>query len=169
MIYGKRVLLRSWHELDISTLAEIRNDAAIQQQLLTRSQGSSLNRVRQWLESYEMRSDKILLVIADSLDNQCLGFLHVTELSLIDRHAKIGICIVEKRRGHGVGGESLQLIHRYLLDTWGIQKVNMYVREDNVIALKCYKKEGYNTCGTLRKHFLTGENWYDVVILEKFL
>jgi RimJ/RimL family protein N-acetyltransferase len=169
MLVGGSVRLRTWREDDLPVLTELRNDVEVQAQLLSRARGSRLEQVREWLQVRNAKSDGLLFVIADQVDDQAMGYVQVTELDLSNCHANLGICLIVKARGLGMGGQAIALLSAYLKAQWNIRKLSLQVRADNVQALRCYEKVGFERCGLLKSHFFISGSWQDVVLMERFL
>ena len=169
MIEGHSIRLRPWLEDDLPTLSTLRNDIALQAQLLTRVRGNRLNQVREWLELRSEQADCLMFIIAGLDANNVLGFIQVSNLDYINGHADLGICMISQSRGKGFGGEAIDLFACYLRDQWHLRKINLRVRSDNVSAIRCYEKVGFQHCGQLRKHIFIDGCWHDVKLMERFL
>lgn len=169
MIEGDGVRLRIWQDNDLPVLTLLRNDVALQAQLLARPRGSGIEQVRDWLAARSSQADKLFFIIADRETDATLGFVQINELELVDRRAELGICLIREAQGRGAGGESLRLICAYLHDVWGLRKISLKVRSDNEIAIRCYRRAGFESCGLLRQHVFIDGEWQDVMLMEFFL
>jgi len=166
MIEGTRIRLRPWCETDLNTLTALRNDVALQAQLLARARGSDPIQIRDWLHARTASADRIFFVVADHDTNHCLGFLQVADFDTVDRRAEFGICLVGETRGRGLGGEAITLAMQHLVQLWGLRKLSLRVRADNIAAQTCYRKLGFRECGRLRAHVFLEGHWHDVVLME---
>jgi RimJ/RimL family protein N-acetyltransferase len=169
MIEGASIRLRTWQERDLPRLQVLRNDVALQAQLLARAQGSNLEQVREWLERRTSGSDSVLFVIADRNEDEALGFIQFTGLDPIDGLADLGICLSPAAQGRGAGTEAITLALPYLVEVQRTRKLNLRVRADNERAIRCYQRLGFQPCGHLRKHIFIDGNWQDVLLMELFL
>lgn len=169
MIESKSIRLRAWSDKDLATLSYLRNNVEIQIQLMARVRGSSIEQVRGWLENYTDKPDRFILIIADKGTDECKGFIQITNMNFIDRHAEIGICLHEESRGQGLCGSAISLVSNYLKEQWNVQKIILKVLDDNLSALKCYEKSGFERCGLYRKHIFIKGQWCDVLIMENFI
>ena len=169
MLKNATISLRPWQEADLPILTELRNDVALQAQLLARPRGSRPQQVREWLEGRSRQDDRMLFIIADCRDDLAQGFIQLNELDLIDRRAELGICLSAQARGRGVGGHAIALLADYLRDQWNLHKLGLRVRADNAAALRCYEKVGFARCGVLRRHVFIEGCWQDVILMEYFL
>jgi RimJ/RimL family protein N-acetyltransferase len=169
MLTGKSVHLRAWREEDLPVLTELRNDVQLQAQLLARARGSRPEQVREWLHSRSEKVDSLLFIISDCHSEEAQGFIQVSGLDTVDSHADLGICLIGKAQGRGKGGESISLLANYLREHWRLRKLNLRVRADNDVALRCYQKVGFERCGLLRQHIFIEGGWQDVALMECFL
>jgi diamine N-acetyltransferase len=169
MIDGESIRLRPWKEADLGLLGELRNDLALQAQLLARPRGSSEPQLRQWLESRARDADGLFLVVADRADDTALGYLQIDRLSPVDRRAELGICLHAAAQGRGIGRQALGLVQAYLLRVWALRKLTLQVRSDNAAAIACYQHAGFRNCGLLSRHHWADGAFHDVVLMECFL
>jgi len=169
MIEGQTVRLRSWREDDLQKLTDLRNNIAIQSQLLSRVRGSNCEQTRQWLQKRSSSPDSLILVVVDKSLDIPAGYIQFIEIDSIDQRAKLGICLNYEFQGKGIGSEVLLLAFKYLYDSFAIRKVILEVRADNERAVKCYEKIGFKTCGIFHGHTYIDGRWRDLVLMELFL
>lgn len=169
MIDGTVVRLRGWQESDLEVITEMRNDLALQSQLLGRARGSNAPQVRQWLQDRSADPHGLLLIVASRDDDRTLGYLQLSGISGIDRRAELGICLQAQAQGRGVGREVLTLVQPYLRDVWALRKVSLRVRSDNAQAIACYERVGFERCGLLRQHVHAEGTFRDIVLMDLFL
>lgn len=169
MIDGTMVRLRGWQESDLEVITEMRNDLALQAQLLARTRGSNTPQVRQWLQDRSADPQGLLLIVAHRHDDRTLGYLQLSDISGIDRRAELGICLHAQAQGHGVGREALTLVQPYLREVWALRKVSLRVRSDNAQAIACYERVGFERCGLLRQHVHVEGTFRDIVLMDFFL
>jgi diamine N-acetyltransferase len=166
---GRNIRLRRWQEGDLPMLTALRNDVALQAQLLGRVRGSDEAMVRRWVEERSAGVDSLLLMIADRTRDTPLGYVQVTSLDVMDRRGELGICLLPSAQRRGLGRESLTLLMPYLRDTRGLRKLSLRVRSDNEPAIRCYLSVGFEKVGLLREHVFIDGAWHDLVLMEAFL
>ena len=169
MIDGKVVRLRGWRASDLKVITEMRNDRALQAQLLARARGSNTPQVEQWLQDRSSDLQGLLLIVASSDDDGTLGYLQLSDMSGIDRRAELGICLHARAQGRGVGREALTLVQPYLREVWALRKLSLRVRGDNAQAIACYERVGFERCGLLRQHVHVDGTFRDIVLMDLFL
>jgi diamine N-acetyltransferase len=163
------IVLRAWREADVEQLTNLRNDRNLQALLLARVRGSDEGQVRQWLRERTASEDSLFFVIADSPADRCIGYLQLTAINWIDRNGELGICLAPSHQGHGAGTRALSLAVDALRRTWGIRKINLRVRSDNLRAIRCYERLGFAHCGLQRRHVNLDDAWLDVALMELFV
>jgi RimJ/RimL family protein N-acetyltransferase len=169
MFEGASVRLRSWREADLPVMMDVRNNVALQAQLLARVRGSGPEQVREWLKSRATAPDSLLFIIATRSDDAAIGFLQVVEIDAVDRRGDLGICLLPGSQGRGVGTEAVGLLLPYLGSVWNLRKLSLKVRADNVGAIRCYAKAGFAECGRFHAHVFADGKWLDLVMMERFI
>ena len=169
MIEGSTLRLRGWHESDLGLFIEMRNDVALQAELLARPRGSGIAQVRQWLQDRAGDPQGLLLVVASLDDDRPLGYVQLTDVSSIDGRAELGICLHAQAQGRGVGLEALTLVQPYLRRVWALRKLTLRVRAENARAIACYEQVGFVRCGLLHQHVFIDGALRDLVLMELFL
>jgi RimJ/RimL family protein N-acetyltransferase len=109
--------------------------------------------------------------IVRSSDSEVIGLIHAT----IDRQnnlAHIGQIIVgdPRLRRIGIGTASLVQLLRMCFNELGLHRVQLFVDEDNLSAIACYKKVGFKVEGLMREATKIDDgyvSWYSMSILEE--
>ena len=168
MIIGNGLCLRVWRDADLPILTELRNDLAVQAQLLSRARGSTEVQVREWLVRRHSEQSSLLFVIASNDNDEPLGFTQVLDIDYVDRKGNFGICLISDARGRGLGVQVIDIMTNYLRDSWNFNKLSLRVRADNHAALRCYEKAGFERCGLLREDVFIDGRLQNVVLMERF-
>jgi putative acetyltransferase len=169
VIDGASIRLRAWQDRDIPALKVLRNNVALQAQLLARAQGNDDAQVRRWLEERSTGDDSLLYIIADRENDAALGYLQLTGIEPLDHRAELGICVEPQAQGRHVGRDSLMLLLPHVRETRNLRKISLRVRADNASAIRCYQNVGFEQCGLLREHVYIDDAWQDLVLMEVFL
>ena len=169
MLIGTNVVLRAWREEDISVLMRLRNDVALQTQLITQPRPNSRVRVSQWLKDWSERTDGVFFVVAAADDDHVLGYVQLTTMDLMHGRGDLGICLDPAVHGHGVADQTMEMLQNYAMQIFGLRKILLHVLCSNLRAIAFYEKQGFERVGVLRKHaFLQGDH-VDVLLMEKLL
>lgn len=169
MIASGNVRLRAWREDDIPHLLPLRNDVHTQLQLMTRPRPNSAASVRDWLVGRSTQSDAVLFIIAEQAGDRVLGYLQLTKIDLVNRHAALGICLAPADQGQGHGRAACEALFSYARQTLNLRKITLEVLADNERAIQLYQKLGFRQIGQLAEHYLQDQRWHDVVLMERML
>lgn len=170
MLESDHVLLRPWSETDLPALSALRNDVALQRELMARARGSSLSATRAWLERRTEDPLDVFLIIAGREDTSTVrGFVQLTGADSTLRAAMLGICVLPPWHGHGVALEALELLCFHARDVLNLRKVTLEVLSSNSRAVSFYRKCGFHQVGVRRSHFPWGGEWLDVLVMERLL
>jgi diamine N-acetyltransferase len=169
MLVGKNVVLRAWREDDIAMLMRLRNDVALQTQLMTQPRPNSRERVSQWLKDWSERIDGVFFVVAAADDDHVLGYVQLANMDVMHGRADLGICLDPAVHGRGVADQTMELLQSYGIQVFGLRKILLQVLSRNLRAIAFYEKQGFERVGVLREHaFLQGSHT-DVLLMEKLL
>lgn len=166
---SRSTTIRPAEEKDLTLLSEMRNDEALQLGLLSRPRPNRLERVRAWLAQSESDPSRILFVVAAAETDEAVGYVQLSDLDQFNRRASLGIAIHPAHRGKGHGAAAIELISQYARRVWSLRKIVLEVRADNEVARSLYERQGFREVGVLEGHFLLGDTWHDVVVMEKRL
>ena len=162
------VSLRSWRESDIDGLLGMRNDIALQAQLMAHARGSTADDVKKWAVALSGAADKILLMVVDKSSDRLLGYIQFVGIDEINRCAELGICLDRSAQGFGIGRRAV-LMSLKQLELRSIRKVWLRVRDDNINAIRCYEKIGFRHAGMLRDHSWWDGKFRSTIMMEIFL
>lgn len=76
----------------------------------------------------------------------------------------LGMGLLPEVRGRGLGS---QLLDRAIKAAWtaGLSRIELTVRDDNLVARRLYEKFGFDVEGVLRKASIVGDQVNDVVMM----
>lgn len=170
MLSSDSVLLRPWREDDLPALCAMRNDIALQRELMARARGSSLASTRAWLERRTAGPLDVLLIITNPNDEALMqGFIQLSDGNMTFQTAMLGICVMPQWHGKGIAADALSLTSNYASDVLGLRKLLLEVLSDNDRAVNFYRKHGFQDVGVRRRHFPWAGDWLDVLMMEQFL
>ena len=170
MLSTDRVLLRPWRDTDLPVLCEMRNDVALQRELMTRPRGSSLATTKAWLERRSVGPHDVLLIITPLADDaKVCGFIQLAGGDVTLRTAMLGICVLPQWQGKEIASDALTLLSAHARDVLGLRKLMLEVLSDNSRALEFYRKHGFREVGILRHHFPWAGDWLDVTMMERLM
>jgi RimJ/RimL family protein N-acetyltransferase len=108
--------------------------------------------------------------IVRSSDSAVIGLIHAT-INWQNNLAHIGQIIVgdPEIRSTGVGTVSLRQVLRVCFNDLGLHRVQLFVDEDNLSAIACYKKVGFKVEGLMRDATKVDDgyvSWYSMSMLQ---
>lgn len=109
--------------------------------------------------------------IVRSSDSEVIGLIHAT-IDWQNKLAHIGQIIVgdPRLRCVGIGSASLVQLLRMCFNELGLHRVQLFVDEDDLSAISCYKKVGFRLEGLMRDATRIDDgyvSWYSMSILEE--
>ncbi|GAB6093405.1 GNAT family N-acetyltransferase [Furfurilactobacillus curtus] len=94
--------------------------------------------------------------------DQPLGWIELTNVSLADQTAELGIGIfVGAQRNHGYGREAIEGLLTWGFGELGLFKINLSVNENNPMAIHVYEQVGFKREATDREALLADGRWLD--------
>ena len=161
------VTLRAPEKSDFSVLADLRNDAAVQRQLMIEPRQYSLTQIRGWVRRRTGDAKGAFWVI--DRGGPC-GFVQLTQVDRERGTADLGICLVRTVRGKGVAVEAMGLLEAHAKKKLRcIITLTLRVLRVNHRAIALYRKLKFRILETKRRHHFDGAYWRDVVFMEKAL
>lgn len=167
MLPGKDIILRPWKDSDLPVLMGLRNDLALQAQLMTQPRPNSSSRVVKWLQEKSEKPDGVFFIVASTQGDGPLGYVQIHGIDLQSRHCHMGICLAREAQGKGYGHQVLTLIEQYMRSVFGMRKIMLEVLLSNAPAIKLYERYGFDRVGVMKSHFQADGVFADVLIMEK--
>ncbi|MDC0143749.1 GNAT family N-acetyltransferase [Verrucomicrobia bacterium] len=160
------VTLRAPEKTDFSMLAALRNDAAVQRQLMIEPRQYSPAQVRAWIRRRTGDVKGAFWVI--DRGGPC-GFVQLTQVDRERGTADLGICLVRAVRGKGVAAEAMGLLEAHAKEKLRCKTLTLRVLSVNHRAIALYGKLKFRILEAKRRHHFDGAHWRDVVFMEKAL
>lgn len=160
------VVLRDFLDSDHDCIWQIRSNIELQHLLMANPDPDSVVDVKGWVKR---RQEQGHLKIISSEAGEPLGFVQIHSQHFKNGYAWLGIALHPNAQGKGAGKQSMQLLHDYAGKILGLRKLLLEVRRDNQPAIKLYEALRYVSVGDLKKHYYDGENYHDVLIMERML
>ncbi len=159
------VELRKPVKSDFTVLSALRNDPAVQRQLMVDSQNYSLAQVRAWIRR-RMSDPQGAFWVIDI--GSAFGFVQLTRIDQQAGTADLGICLARSVRGKGVAASVMRLLEKEAKKL-GCRNLTLRVLRINHRAIGLYRKLKFTITETKRRHHFDGAHWRDVVFMEKRL
>ncbi|CAK1842245.1 GNAT family N-acetyltransferase [Vibrio crassostreae] len=155
---------------DAQGIIDVLNPIIIEARYTILDQTFTVVEEKGFIESFPKRG--VFSVAVNETTNQLLGFQNVepfaTYTKAFDHVGIIGTYVDANSRGQGVAKQLFDYTFK-AAKAKGYEKLFAYVRADNERALAVYLKQGFEIVGTAKKHGKIGDQYFDEILIEKFL
>ncbi|MGF1803034.1 GNAT family N-acetyltransferase [Vibrio gigantis] len=155
---------------DAQGIIEVLNPIIIEARYTILDQTFTVKEEKAFIESFPERG--VFSVAVNETTNQLLGFQNVEPFAsytkAFDHVGIIGTYVDANSRGQGVAKQLFDYTFK-AVEAKGYEKLFAYVRADNERALAVYLKRGFEIVGTAKKHGKVGDQYFDEILIEKFL
>ena len=159
--------LRPIEDADIEPIHKLLNDSYSQQLVGGSVAPLSKSQTMAWLQEKRNAGDVYQFAIESS--GEFCGYIQLAATNRIDGNATLGINILRKFQGKGLGRIAIQRMHEFAKHRLLLRKIVLYVRSDNNSAIRLYLKLGYQNVGNLAQHVKTENGYVDLKIMECML
>lgn len=105
-------------------------------------------------------------VIADVEKSEYMGQIGLVNIDWRSRVADLGIVIAKKDyRQKGLGQEAIKLLLDFAFNKMNLNRIELYVRDFNVLGYNCYLKCGFKEEGRKRKNYYIDGEYRDSIIM----
>ncbi|MDH5920249.1 GNAT family N-acetyltransferase [Vibrio splendidus] len=155
---------------DAQGIIDVLNPIIIEARYTILDQTFTVDEEKGFIESFPKRG--VFSVAVNETTNQLLGFQNVepfaTYTKAFDHVGIIGTYVDANSRGQGVAKQLFDYTFKSA-KAKGYEKLFAYVRADNERALAVYLKQGFEIVGTAKNHGKIGDQYFDEILIEKFL
>ncbi|MCC4856794.1 GNAT family N-acetyltransferase [Vibrio lentus] len=155
---------------DAQGIIDVLNPIIIEARYTILDQTFTVDEEKAFIESFPERG--VFSVAVNEATSQLLGFQNVepfaTYTKAFDHVGIIGTYVDANSRGQGVTKQLFDYTFKSA-KAKGYEKLFAYVRADNERALSVYLKQGFEIVGTAKKHGKIGDQYFDEVLIEKFI
>ncbi|WP_146491497.1 GNAT family N-acetyltransferase [Vibrio sp. T20] len=155
---------------DAQGIIDVLNPIIIEARYTILDQTFTVKEEKAFIESFPERG--VFSVAVNETTSQLLGFQNVepfaTYTKAFDHVGIIGTYVDANSRGQGVAKQLFDYTFK-AAEAKGYEKLFAYVRADNERALAVYLKQGFDIVGTAKKHGKIGDQYFDEILIEKFL
>ncbi|GAP00483.1 GNAT family N-acetyltransferase [Fructobacillus ficulneus] len=96
-------------------------------------------------------------------DDQLIGFVNLSDISIRNRTANLGIGIPNAAdQSQGFGSEALALILDYGFNNLNLHKIKLSVFDFNTAAIKAYTRVGFQKEGVSKQESFYNGHWVDL-------
>jgi len=119
---------------------------------------------------YEARQLRLMIVQIDEQGNDMdvIGTIDLFDFDPMHRRAGIGILIAKKeKRKQGLATEALLVFTEYAFSTLHLRQIYCNVVSNNDDSLNLFQNHGFVQAGMKKDWIRKGNEWLDVVLLQK--
>lgn len=161
-IIGDKIYLRAIESDDIDSYVTWLNDCEVREYL---SKALPFNKIREkdWVDGLYKDDHNIVFGIALKESDQLIGNIGLHGISMINRHATLGIFIGDKTCwSKGYGTEAVKLVIKYGFEQLNLHRITLTVFDFNARAIRAYEKAGFKMEGIYREHLYRNGKYCDV-------
>lgn len=110
------------------------------------------------------------LFLLAEVDGKIVGSatLDRSDLKKLEHNVTFGITILKENCGLGIGSILMEKVIEWTKSE-GVEKIELEVFENNISAMKLYKKFGFFEEGRRKKMIKTDEGYLDMIIMGRFI
>ena len=113
----------------------------------------------------ELRGYRFDVVLLDG--DVLIGHISLHDIDHLNRNGFMGIVIgEEKHRKKGYGSEAVRLVLGYGFDVLNLHNIMLSVYADNLAAIACYKKVGFQEAGRRREWVFKDGKYIDKMYMD---
>ena len=147
-----KISLRALEPSDVELLLRIENDDRYWK-YANRTEPYSRNLLQKYIEQqkqdiFEVRQKRFAISL-ETID--ILGFIDIFDFEPIHRRAGIGIFILEKYRGIGIGKKSVTLIGEYAKKNLNLNCIYANIAKENISSINLFESCGFKKIGLKRE------------------
>lgn len=162
--------LRAPEPEDLDTLYRIENDTA-----MWAVSGNAIPFSRYQLKKYieesahDFYTDRqIRFMIERESDAAVVGCIDLTDIDPYNARAEVGVAVLPAFRGHGAAGAALNILCGYAVGVLRLHQLFCQVPADNETSIKLFSTSGFVETGRMKDWLIHGEEYTDVILLQKF-
>lgn len=127
------------------------------------------------LSSYIMGStsdiygDKQMRLVIENENREAVGLLDLFNFDPKHRRAEVGIAVVRKARGMGLGHAALLKIIIYARIVLHLRQLYAFANADNTRSVQLFCGAGFHQEALLEQWFYDGKDYHDAVIMQLLL
>lgn len=166
--------LRELNEVDLEVINHWRNDPELISNLGAPFRYINYEVDKRWYESYmNNRGNNVRCSIVDETD-MILGLVSLVSIDYMNQSAVFNIMIGDKnKQGKGIGSFAVKEMLNHAFNNLNLQRVELFVLEDNKRAMHLYEKSGFKLEGRKRKAKYKNGKFVDLlmysILKEEFI
>ncbi|PJI06912.1 MULTISPECIES: GNAT family N-acetyltransferase [Clostridium] len=158
-----KVVIRKGNKEDASKMVEYLKEIGGESDFLTFGKNElnvNVSDEENFIDNSNKNENSLFLVA--EVNGKIVGNLNFSagKNSKVRHVGEFGVSVLKAYWGNKIGNELIEYLIKWSKHTGIIKKINLMVREDNVRAIKLYKKIGFVEEGILKREFLSEGKFY---------
>lgn len=161
------VFLRALEKTDLEQTYRWHNDPELYHRLGGVIHYVSRMTEKEWLaRKAAFSNQEIILAICLKESGAHIGNIYLRNLDWVARNGELQIFLGSgTERGKGYGYQTIQLLIRHVFLDLGLMRIYLFVLEDNLAAVKLYRRCGFQHEGKLRRHTYNNGMFKDYLVM----
>ena len=166
MLVGQKVKLVPLEKFDLVQTQIWANDISLNENIL-RVLPVTQDHQEKWYRKIVEDRTKIVFAIKNLKDDEHIGNTGFYNIDWVHRRTEFWILIGEKSYwSEGLGTECISLMLNYGFNRLNMNKIYLYVSENNTRAVNLYKKMNFVDDGRLKQHYFIDGRYIDVLVMS---
>ena len=150
-LVGNKIYLSPIESKDLEFLCQTQNHPGVREALFM-ALPVFLETEEEKIKQYITSKDAIVLTIVEKDTNVPVGQTALLRIDYVSRAAVFYLAILRPECwSKGFGTEATQLMVDYAFDTLNLNRIQLHVYAENLLAIKIYQKVGFSREGILRQ------------------
>lgn len=166
-IDNKNIIIRKCYDTDVKEFARVSVLACSETDYLDYGKEDSaiLKKVINTYLSKDLKNSDSLYLVA-VIDNKIVGKLSFSKnhQPRFAHRGEFGVSVLKEYQGLSIGTRLIKQMIKWAKNN-GVTKIDLYVRSDNDIAIKCYFNLGFEKEGIITKYYLIDGKYYDALMM----
>lgn len=166
----KLIKLRALEPEDVGFLYELENQESLWEVSQTQIPFSKFL-LQEYIQNakQDIYEAKQFRYVISSFDNQLFGCIDLYGFDPKNKRACVGIAVLEKYQGQGIGQKALQNLMNHCEKYLDLYQLIAYIPEDNMISIKLFEKLGFTSYGVKKDWIFSQGKFKDVIIYQRKL
>jgi UDP-4-amino-4,6-dideoxy-N-acetyl-beta-L-altrosamine N-acetyltransferase len=164
-----KIFLQNIKITDAYKIAEWKSNPDLSDLLMSEKRTFTVEESQTWIDNNTKdiaQKLKGIYILNEHSEHELLGVVRLMYIDYESLNAEFGIYIGDfSRQGLGVGAIAVDEILKIAFSELKLFKVYLKVNENNVKAIRLYKKKGFVMEGCLKEHYLKGEEFQDIIYM----
>lgn len=96
---------------------------------------------------------------------QPVGLIRITDIDFVNSNSCVGLDVFEDFRGQGNAVKIMRMIQSYSFNYLNMHRLWLLVKEDNIPAIKTYRRTGFRHEGIMRDHIYRDGKYYNYLLM----